>query len=116
MDSQANPQSSRASDELSFDAACSLVEAALAGPLRRDIVAEMSRARDLRHALRRLRDAIQSNVWHAGSGQIRLDRFVPHYDRRTRKDGFHALHDWDGKADTVNENTIPIDVLDYIAD
>src|SRR5437763_15676848 len=99
MDSQANPQSSRASDELSFDAACSFVEAALAGPLRRDIVAEMSRARDLRHALRRLRDAMQSNVWHPGSGQIRLDRFVPHYHRRTPTDGFPALHAWDRQAE-----------------
>ena len=36
------------------------------------------------------------------------------YDRETRQEGFHALHDWDGAAERVNEDTIPVDVLDYI--
>src|SRR5262249_36810177 len=37
-------------------------------------------------------------------------------DRSTRQDGFHVLHDWDGKADRVNEDTIPVDVLHYLID
>src|SRR6185295_8452496 len=38
------------------------------------------------------------------------------FDRRTRDDGFHVLNDWDGKADTVNEDIIPVDVLHYLID
>jgi len=36
------------------------------------------------------------------------------YDTRTRRDGFHVLHDWDGKADKINEDIIPVDVLHYL--
>ena len=28
--------------------------------------------------------------------------------------GFHLLHDWDGKADRVNEDIIPVDVLHFL--
>jgi hypothetical protein len=38
------------------------------------------------------------------------------YDRRTREEGFHVLNDWDGKADRVNDDIIPVDVLHYVAD
>src|SRR5205085_10869307 len=50
--------------------------------------------------------------------QLRVNAFEPFlapFDHRTRQEGFHVLHDWDGKADRVNEETIPVDVLDYIA-
>jgi hypothetical protein len=99
-----------------FDAACALVETALAGTFRRELVAELSSLKDLRQALLRLRDAMRSHVWKAGATRIPLDRFVGRYDTETRRDGFHALHDWDGKADHVNADTIAVDVLTYIAD
>jgi hypothetical protein len=37
------------------------------------------------------------------------------WDSRTRQDGFHVLHDWDGKAERVNADTIAVDVLNYLA-
>src|SRR5262249_13363427 len=46
---------------------------------------------------------------------IALERFVNAFDRETQAEGFHVLHDWDGKSDHVNADTIPIDVLDYVA-
>lgn len=49
-----------------------------------------------------------------GAREFRLGEFVAAYDRQTRSEGLHALHDWDGKADTVNEDSIPVDVLSYI--
>jgi hypothetical protein len=43
----------------------------------------------------------------------RAGRFVKEFDATTRSEGFHVLNDWDGKADRVNEDTIPVDVLNY---
>ena len=80
-----------------FRHACGIVEDALAGPSRRDLTEENS--------LSRLRKALRSHA---------LALFVPDVDQRTRGDGFHVLHDWDGKADHVNPEIIPVDVLDYI--
>src|SRR5438105_216035 len=101
-------------DPIAFEDACAAVDAALSGAARREIVAEVSASRDLGKALRRLREGMRANRWKTNERRIDLERIVERYDRRTRQDGFHALHDWDGKADRLNENTIPIDVLDYV--
>src|SRR5438132_3767548 len=101
--------------ELTFAEACALLETALAGNARRMVVEGLTSAADLRGALLRLRDSMRSNTWRTDASQLRLDRFVSAYDRRTRGDGFHALHDWNGKADAVNAETIPVDVLNYVA-
>src|SRR5438128_2560763 len=100
--------------EVTFESACASLELLLNGPARREIVADAAKAPDLGQALLRLRRGMQSNVWKTATERISLDRFVRQYDRRTRQECFHALHDWDGKADRVNENTIPVDVLDYL--
>jgi hypothetical protein len=100
---------------MNFDAGCALIEAALTGTARRDIAADAATSKDFRQALLRLRDSMRANVWSAGSQRINLARIVNAFDLRTRHDGFHVLHDWDGKADKVNEDTIPVDVLTYLA-
>jgi hypothetical protein len=99
---------------LLFDDACSLLEAALRGDVRRDIVADLASASNLGAALGRLRRAMSVNAFNLGGHQIALAQIVNAYDRATREEGFHVLHDWDGKSDRVNENSIPIDVLDYL--
>ena len=99
---------------MTFSDACALVEALLTGTAREAIVADLSRSQDCRQALIRLRDSMRSNTWRAGGRTIGLGRVVKEYDAATRGDGFHALHDWDGKADTVLEDTIPVDVLHYL--
>jgi hypothetical protein len=99
---------------MNFDAGCALVEDALAEPTRREIVAEAAQSKDFRQALVWLREGMRANVWSAGRRRISLERIVNAFDRRTRQDGFHVLHDWDGKADRVNEDTIPVDVLNYL--
>src|SRR5262249_43119066 len=58
---------------------------------------------------------MRSHSWKIGSQHLSLGRAVKSFDQRTREDGFHVLHDWDGKADTVNEDIIPVDVLHYVA-
>ena len=70
----------------------------------------------MRDALLRLRDSMRSHAWKAGGRQLNFGRIVKTFDRRTRDDGFHVLNDWDGKADTVNEDIIPVDVLHYLID
>jgi len=97
-----------------FSDACSLLERALAGGWRRRVVEESSRARDLGTALVRLRDSMRSNAWKSGSDELNLGRIVRTFDAATRREGFHVMHDWDGIADRVNEDIIPVDVLNYI--
>ena len=98
-----------------FEAACRLVESALTGPVRRQIVADAVGPTDGR-PLHRLRDAMRGNLLKAGGRRWDMDPLIRDYDRRTREDGFHVLHDWDGTADSVNDDTIPVDVLNYLID
>ena len=93
----------QATSSIVFDDACASLDAALRGPLRRAIVEEVVAAEPFGEALVRLRDRLRSDGW------------IRELDRRTRAEGFHVLHDWDGKADHVNPDIIPIDVLNYIA-
>jgi hypothetical protein len=90
------------------------LDAALAGPFRRTVVAAASDAKDMAQALRRLRDSMRAHAWRAYDTHLRLDRIVRENDSRTRQDGFHVLHDWDGKAGQVNPDIIPVDVLNYV--
>jgi hypothetical protein len=41
---------------------------------------------------------------------------VKAFDVRTRADRFHVLHDWDGKAESVNRDSIVVDVLNFVMD
>src|SRR6185295_15706265 len=96
-----------------FSDTCALLEHALDGGWRRRVVDDAARSRDLRTALVRLRDSMRSNVWRAGADEMNLGKTIRLYDARTRREGFHVIHDWDGIADRVNEDTIPVDVLNY---
>jgi hypothetical protein len=80
------------------------------------MVAESAESGDLGKALLRLRDGMRTNVWKIGAQPFDVARIVQKYDRKTRQNGFHVLHDWDGIADKVNEDTIPVDVLHYLVD
>jgi hypothetical protein len=100
--------------EITFDQAAGLVEAALQGNTRRQIVAGLS-ARTLGASLAGLRDAMRAHRFRAGGSQIFLERAVTSFDGRTRAEGFHILHDWNGVAQQTNPDIIPIDVLHFIA-
>ena len=110
------PISSVAGAAAPFEAACDLLAPALAGSFRRDVVADVTRAKTLGHALRRLRDGMRSHAFTAGSRRLDLGALVHDLDRRTRDDGFHALHDWDGKALRFNDDAIPVEVLTFIVE
>ena len=102
--------------DIPFDHACALVASALEGSARREIVDDFASAETLGAALKPLRDAMRANQFRARGHQIFLDRAVRSYEGRTRAEGLHILHDWDGVAQQTNPDVIPIDVLHFIAE
>ena len=100
---------------MSFASVCDALEEALAGEFRVEVVRQLPSSGTLGAALARLREAMRGDVWSFGEARLTLALAVREYDRRTRDDGFHALHDWDGVAAHVNPETITVDVLDYVA-
>ena len=100
--------------DVSFSDACTLVEVLLRGDGRHRVLETVAVDGAFGLALSRLRERMRTHVWQVGPRQIRLDRVVTQFDRRARDIGFHLLHDWDGKADRVNEDIIPVDVLHYL--
>jgi hypothetical protein len=98
-----------------FEAACALLETALRGATRQEIIGQAASATDFRRVLVRLRDGMRAHAWMAVTPALNLTSFVAKYDAKTRQEGFHALNDWDGLADhVVNADTIPVDVLNFL--
>ena len=101
--------------DIPFEQTCAILESALQGSARQDIVDEIASANSLGAALQQLRDAMRANRFRARGHQIFLDRMMTAYDGRTRAEGFHILHDWDGVAQQSNPDIIPVDVLHFLA-
>jgi hypothetical protein len=53
-------------------------------------------------------------VFKIGAIQVDLQKVARQFDYLARQDGFHVLNDWDGKANRLIEQTIPVDVLNYV--
>jgi hypothetical protein len=102
--------------DIPFEQTCAIVASALRGSARREIVDEFAGAPTLGAALKPLRDAMRSNTFRVRGHQIFLDRALSSYDGRTRAEGFHILHDWNGVAQGTNPDIIPIDVLHFLAE
>lgn len=102
------------SPEVGFDSACAFLETVLNGPARREIRARAASSKSFDDSLRRLREGMRSHRFRSGGGRIHLDDIIGQFDERTQKDGFHVLRDWDGKADKLNAETIPVDVVDFL--
>jgi hypothetical protein len=98
--------------DIPFEQACGLVKSALVA--RKEIIVGLS-APTLGKALAALGDAMRANRFRAAGQQIFLDRAITSFDGRTRAEGFHILHDWDGVAQQSNPDIIPVDVLHFIA-
>src|SRR5437867_458231 len=106
----------REKPELTFAGACTRIEKALTGTARANILAGALQSADFKSALRQLRAGMRSNTWETATGAIALDPIISRYDGQMRRAGFHALHDWDGIADKVNDDIIPVDVLNFLID
>src|SRR5262249_16629637 len=76
--------------------------------------ADLSKSKDFRKALTRLRDSMRTGIFKTGPSQIRLGPLIKAFEAQTAREGFHVLHDWDGAADRLNDDIIPVDVLHFI--
>lgn len=101
--------------EVTFEGACDSLREVLRGPARGQIVTEIWDRRETNKPLARLRYFMRSNSFVTGNRRFSFDRIIKVFTSKTRRDGFHVLQDWDGKADKINVETIPIDVLSYVA-
>lgn len=98
---------------LPFTDACRSLEETLAGPGRGRIVDEVSKAKTFDRAVRHLRDGMRAHGFESGGAPLFAGRWAKAFDQATRRDGFHALHDWDGKADRFNDEIIPVEVANF---
>lgn len=97
-----------------FDTACRLLETTVRSDTRQAILAGLSKSKNFAEALQRLRAGMRSNLFNAGANKLDLEKVVKKLDSQTRRDGFNILHDWDGKANKLIKETIPVDVLNYV--
>jgi hypothetical protein len=100
----------------SFDLLCNDLEEILSGPTRQALVAAAAEAGTLGAALLHLRDGMREHAWEVAGRRLELGRAIEKLDRKTRQIGFHVMNDWDGVADRVNDDIIPVDVLQYLVD
>jgi len=98
-----------------FESTCRALETALTGSLRRDVLDATARLEPFSRALAVLRKGMQSHVWLHRGATLDLGQAIADLDRRSRDEGLHVLHDWDGKADRVTANSIAVDVLQFVA-
>ena len=96
-----------------FEGACTQLETVLARDERRRVLGDLTEGLTPSRGLARVRDALRTNLRDAGGPYTALDGLVTRLDARTRRDGFHVLHDWDGAADRVNPETIAVDVASF---
>lgn len=102
--------------EISFDQACASIEKAIDGSVRQQMLDAVSTSGDFSRSLVALRECLRSHVFKIGGETIAFARMIKAYDHRTRAGHFHVLHDWDGKAERVNRDTIVVDVLNFLHD
>jgi hypothetical protein len=107
---------SQPDDRDAFSDAVAALSEFLSGPARAEIVAALAFSRDLGTALQALRASMRAHQWQAPGVSLRVDRAVAACDRQARAGGFHILHDWDGLADRVNPEMIPVDMLNFLID
>ncbi|HUF47362.1 MAG TPA: hypothetical protein VMM93_06055 [Vicinamibacterales bacterium] len=81
------------------------------GPFRREMVAGLASRGDGRMALAELGTMMRTHRWPAAARRVDLAAAVRALDRRTRADGFHALHDWDGVAGRISSEPIAVELL-----
>jgi hypothetical protein len=100
----------------SFDILCNDLQDLLSGDVRQALVADAVTAGTVRDALQRLRLGMRAHRWTSVGRGYAFDRAIEKLDRKTRQIGFHVMNDWDGIADRVNDDIIPVDVLDYLVE
>ena len=94
-----------------FVRACAALETALDSPMRGAVAVAAARQPTMRQALAYLIDRMRGHAWRADGTDVDLSAVIDELDRAARVEGFHVLHDWNGKAEEVTADTIPVDAL-----
>jgi hypothetical protein len=92
---------------------CGTLETLLDGPLRASVIDAAARHPTMGRALAYLTERMRAHAWRARDIDVSLGDTVARLDQATRREGFHVLHDWNGKADAVTANTIAIDAVEF---
>jgi hypothetical protein len=98
--------------------ALAVLRDALAGPVRRHIVARLTEGSiegqaDAATALAGLRRCMRTHRWPVPSGTLDLRRVVDSLDGRTRREGLHVLYGWDFQAQRRPADIVPVLLTDY---
>ena len=104
---------SRGEHELTCKAACDVLEVALKGDFRGDLVDDALRSGSCRKAVRLLRSNMRSHSFKTSSHRIALGDFVRKFDGLSREEGFEVLHTWDHGAHVFLEEITPVLMLDH---
>ncbi|HEX5070546.1 MAG TPA: hypothetical protein VFV78_10065 [Vicinamibacterales bacterium] len=91
------------------------IDDALAGGARVRLVDHASRLQPFSRALAETRQWLATHRLKAPGVNCDWRDLVDSLDRQTRREGFHVLHEWDGKALRVVNASIVVSVLDFLA-
>lgn len=97
--------------KITYQGACDVLEGALEGGTRAAILDAAIGSGSIADALRRLRASLRSHTLETSEGRLPLEGIVRKLDERTQGEGFHVLHEWDGKR--FVPETIPVMMVDY---
>lgn len=99
----------------SFHDACDELERALTGDFRSGVITQAAGARSSLDALARLRDGMRAHEWRAGAERLSLSALVRDLEAATSRDEFNVLREWDGKKTRLNDDTIAVEMVNFVA-
>ena len=101
--------------DAAFRHACEVFDDLLSGEFRRETVAAAARLSPLGRSLQHLAAGMRDHRWRSAGQPIDVSTLIDELDQATRREGFHVLHDWDGKSGRVTANSIAVDVVEFAA-
>lgn len=100
---------------ITYESACDLVEAALAGNVRTEILDALESGGDFSRACDGLRSAMRSHIFPTRGEPLALNRAVQSLDGRAQRGGLHVLESWDYRAHRFADDILPVLMLDRSA-
>lgn len=91
------------------------IEDALTAGARARFVDHAARLKPFSRSLSEIRQGLATHRLRAPGFSIDWRELVDSLDQDTRREGFHVLHEWDGKALRVVDASIVVSVLDFLS-
>ena len=101
--------------EITFAAACEILEQALAGDARARMLEAFDIEGDFPRACTRLRNAMRGGVFPTEGAPVKLQPIVQGLDARARRGGLHVLETWDYREHRFTGEINPVLMLDRSA-